>query len=229
MHPLDGAYERVKRADEHLIDLDSRVDAISKTIGDSIVVYSEPKSHYEAGEVLGAFKIELPEVPHIVKILVGEIIYNLRAALDYLIYELARYDSGSIQYKTQFSIEDSKDIFWGRHKGNLKGLNGEHIAAIELLQPYNGCDWTKLIRDLSDPDKHRQLTISKTSTQYIIHIPVGKPSTEVPPVNSPVNMNNSATVHVKFSAGSTIMDIDTLNELKSQVTKTLDAFNSEFK
>lgn len=227
MHPLDGAYERVKRADVHLTDLDSQVRILSKVISDGIVVNSQPRPFYEPGDVIGMFKIDLPQVPHIIKILVGETIYNLRSALDYLVYELARLDSSSIQDKTQFSIEDCEDVFWGRHRSNLKGLSDKHIAAIERLQPYKGCDWTKLIRDLSNPDKHRELTISKTSTQYTIHFL--NPSAKTVSTDRPVDVNNSATVHVKFSAGTSIVDIDTLKQLEAQVTETLDAFYSEFK
>ena len=34
-----------------------------------------------------------------------------------------------------------------------------HAAAIEALQPYNGVDWTRLLRDLSNMDKHRALHV----------------------------------------------------------------------
>lgn len=232
MHPLDGAYERVRRADIHLADLDAQVRILSKAISDGIVVYAQPRSRYEAGDVVGAFKVTLPQVPHIVSILVGETVYNLRSALDYLVYELARYDSASIQDNTQFPIEDTQQVFRGRHRHFIKGLSDEHVASIERLQPYNGCDWTKLIRDLSNPDKHRTLTITKTSCQYVIRIPHGGTEAISPDpsvFNHPVNMNNSATIHVKFCAGSLIVDVDTLKQLKVQVAETLDAFHPEFK
>lgn len=231
MHPLDGAYKRVKRAEEHLADLDIQINILSQEMKESIVTNSQPSPFpvpegYKR-ETIETFKIKIPKVPDIVGILIGEIVYNLRSALDYLVYELARLDSGTIQQRTQFSIEDTKDIFWGRHLCNLKGLSDKHIAVIELLQPYSGCNWTKLIRDLSDPDKHRKLTIITNIARFNIN--VIDPSTKSNTVNQPMNMDNSASFQIKFRAGTSIVDIDTLKKLKFYVTETLDSFNPDFK
>ena len=85
-------------------------------------------------------------VPHALSILVGEIIYNLRAAIDYLIYELAFVDSKKIQHGTQFPIEDTEGDVMGRcdekrRRGVfLRGLTDQHRAAIKRLQPCDGCN-----------------------------------------------------------------------------------------
>ena len=50
-------------------------------------------------------------IPAMLGILIGETIYNLRAILDYLVYELAILDSGQIQKGTQFPIEDTESEF----------------------------------------------------------------------------------------------------------------------
>ncbi|MCH8188130.1 MAG: hypothetical protein IIB66_05415, partial [Proteobacteria bacterium] len=117
---------------------------------------------------MGSATFPIEPVPHIIKILVGEITYNLRAALDYLVYELARLDSGEVKNGTQFPIEDTEDGFKRKRNAFLKGVSDKHVAIIESLQPYSGCDWTRILRDLSNPDKHRQLTISKSSVVYSI-------------------------------------------------------------
>jgi hypothetical protein len=80
---------------------------------------------------------------------IGEVCYNLRSALDYLIFELAKLDSCAEQSGTQFPIIDAKEDFEGRGKriflkegiNLLKGINLAHVAAIEQLQPCNGCQW----------------------------------------------------------------------------------------
>ncbi len=231
MHPLDGAYKRVKRAEVHLTDLEKEINVLSQEMKESIATDSQPSPFAVpkgySRETIETFMIKIPKVPDIVGILVGEIIYNLRSALDYLIYELALLDSGTVQQRTQFSIEDTKDVFWGRHLFNLKGLNAKHIAVIELLQPYNECNWTKLIRDLSDPDKHRKLTIITNIARFNIN--VIDPSTKSDSINRPINKDNRASVHMKFRAGTSIVDIDTLKKLKIYVTETLDSFYPDFK
>jgi hypothetical protein len=51
----------------------------------------------------------------------------------------------------------------------LKGINPLHMAAIERLQPYKGCGWTKMLRDLSNPDKHRQFVNMQFVADIIIY------------------------------------------------------------
>jgi hypothetical protein len=74
-------------------------------------------------------------MPFLIAVLVGEICYNLRSALDYLVYGLARRDSGSIQKGTQFPIVDKKEQFVGNQTKRLAGLNSTHVEAIARLQP----------------------------------------------------------------------------------------------
>ena len=107
-----------------------------------------------------------PPLPIFLPVIVSDAIYNMRAALDYIVYELARLDSGAVQDGTQFLIEDVKldpehpsRGFDARSKRCLKGLTQAHIAAIEALQPYRGIEWTRTLRDISNPDKHRTLTV----------------------------------------------------------------------
>lgn len=97
--------------------------------------------------------------PPEIGILVGETVYNLRAALDYLVYELAILDSGHVQEKTQFPIESCESEWESNQDRRLAGLNPTHKALIKCLQPYRECDWTGVLRDISNPDKHRTLTL----------------------------------------------------------------------
>ncbi len=230
MQSLDGAYQRVRRAGIHLTNLNRRVNALCKRISDDVVIERKPQVFVsENGKrrkvVFGNAKFPIKPVPHIVSILVGEIIYNLRAALDYLIYELAYLDSGSIVNGTQFPIHDTVEGFKGRRDFHLKGVSDKHVAIIERLQPYNGCNWTHILQRLSNPDKHMHLTISKSSVRY--SIPQG--STEAIIAGQSVNVKDGLSIHIKFSDGTSIMDIDTLKQLKLEVTQTLHPFDSEFK
>jgi hypothetical protein len=230
MQSLDGAYQRVKRAGVHLTNLNRRVDILSRKIHDNVIIKRTPTAFIlpdgrKVNGVLGEAKFPFEPVPDIVKILVGEIIYNLRASLDYLVYELARLDSGKIIDGTQFPIEDKKEVFWGRHRSYVKGLSDKHIAMVEVLQPYNGCNWTRTLRELSNPDKHRQLTMPFVLTA--LSIPQG--STEAIIVGQPVDMNDGISIYIKFRERTSVIDRATLKQLKTEVTKTLDAFNSECK
>jgi len=154
IHPLDGAFQRVDRAQEHFGELQRHISVIRQRYVDTARIYFDPNPPhrayaYPSGEI---------SYPPILSIVLGEICYNLRSALDYLIFELAREDSGTIQDGTQFPIDDTPQKFAGNIRTRLKGLSDAHVAAIEKLQPYNGCTWTKFLRTISNPDKHRTLT-----------------------------------------------------------------------
>jgi hypothetical protein len=101
-------------------------------------------------------------------ITIGETIYNLRSALDYIVYDLACLVAGKHVGGTQFPIEESEAGFVSRMKGVdakgesvghfLKGVPAGAIRLIAQLQPYAGCTWTRDLRELSNPDKHRRLS-----------------------------------------------------------------------
>lgn len=107
-------------------------------------------------------------------ILTGEAIYNLRSALDYLVYELAIADSGVVPRGTQFPIADSADGFRRRRSNYLKGLSEEHKDAIGA---YSGADWAKILRDISNPDKHRALTVIEGDLEHQVRFSAHKPGT----------------------------------------------------
>jgi hypothetical protein len=142
--------------------------------------------------------------------------------LEYLVYELACFDSKTIVDKTQFVIVDSVEEFH-KSKWHLRGLTGEHIAAFERLQPYNGCTWTGLLRDLSNPDKHRYLTAVRSP----VAIRIDSRNTEEILAGRPVDVNSYASITIAFSDGTPI--IEGLEQLTLMTVKTLTDFKHEFK
>jgi len=98
----------------------------------------------------------------ILSVRVGELVYNVRAVLDYLVYALAWHDTGtkpqgSHARQLQFPIDEKPNAF-SKHKGTwLRGLTDEHVDLVARFQPFNGCVWTPVLRDLSNADKHREI------------------------------------------------------------------------
>jgi hypothetical protein len=117
-HPLDYSYERVRRAEEHIVDLQKQVDNIFKMQRDAFGAYFDPNPPHE-------LRTSLPPETFVVMrfgVVVGEVAYNLRAALDYLVFQLASLDSGSEQSDTQFPISDDPDKFKSNANRRLKGV-----------------------------------------------------------------------------------------------------------
>jgi hypothetical protein len=84
-------FERVGRANEHLAHLRIRLDTVRRQQEDSITTQFDPNPphHLLIGQFTRTF------VGMSIGIRIGEICYNLRTALEYLIFELASRDSGT--------------------------------------------------------------------------------------------------------------------------------------
>ena len=157
---LADAEAKLDRAGEHL-----------KTFMREARAFREKDSHTVAGDTqrhTGAYvlRVEPKKIPPRLGVIAGDVLNNLRPALDYLVYALAYLDSeGKPADGTQFPICDTAALFREKKNVWLKGLSPEHIAAIEGLQPYDGRKeqfWLRWLRDLHNPDKHRHLSVMAT-------------------------------------------------------------------
>ena len=241
-HPLDGAYQRVNRARVHIDELDSLIDRFRKQYEDEFIPDNHPTQtqildyliNPGTKSVLGIYDRPISELPEDIPIVVGEVIYNLRAALDYLVYELSgRKD------RTQFPIEhcklskDGKHGFDTRRTTYLNGLTDSQVAAIEKLQPYKGCRWMKTLRDISNPDKHRHLTAVDGGYKQTIVIqnsfvfPPPNIGTEAQAPNPERIFDLKRAIDVTFPDGEFVMT--TVHFLEYAVKGVLISFQSEFK
>ena len=234
LEPLDDSFERVERASEHLGDLERRIDAAIRAQANALTIEFNPNPPHRILRILRG-----PETfwGMRIAVLIGEIVYNLKAALDYLVFNLAILDSGSEQHGTQFPIDDTPERFAAHVEGGwLEGLNPAHITAIEGLQPYKGCQWMGRLRDYTNPDKHRHLTETEGDGVFHVHSGLEKDLSrclgyerEAPhpvPGQAPVKMKIYFSGSVTFADGAPI--IDTLKEIKAGVAKTLADFKPEF-
>ena len=102
-----------------------------------------------------------PEIPDTVAVVLGEAVYNFRAALDYAVGQVSlkqtpAWPNGRPR-RNQFPIEGTPTGFRARRQTFLAGVDDGIAAYIEGLQPYSNCDWTRRLADLSNLDKHNQL------------------------------------------------------------------------
>jgi hypothetical protein len=232
-HPLDNAFKRIERAGKHLSDLDAEIAEYRRFKNESALMHL---SNDKEGNVrpLGAAVFDYDPTPDL-SILVGEIAHNLRSALDYLIYELARLDSGQTQSRTQFPIESTPQGFNGRRNTFLKGISASHTMEIEALQPYKGCGWTKTLAEISNQDKHRELVMIATPSVVRWHLESERPQNLEPGAKihrAPQADGTEAyvavdfVVRVEFSDGAPVYE--TLQALKQNVVDTLTHLKSNW-
>jgi len=167
---FNGCWVKVNRAKQHRDDLERY---IRETFSDKD---NRPTLGAKFDAESGDHIIYINHVPDLgpfsdnVAARVGDVVHNLRSALDHLAFQLARGESltPEQQRKVQFPIFDCEKDF--RRKCYLGDIAPEHRKIIEKLQPYHGLagrpdSWSgpyihqlALLRDLDNMDKHRILT-----------------------------------------------------------------------
>jgi hypothetical protein len=232
---LDQAFERIARATEHFEEPKRAIEPLKfkPKPGGTMQNSSE-------GKHISVMVFDHPTIPLRVGTIIGDVCYNLRAALDYLVFNLSALDSGLDHQGTQFPIEDRAKDFRKRVEARaiLGGMNSRHRAMIEGLQPYKGSKWSKTLKIISNPDKHRALTATGVDARVASRSIEGEVS-DLGVVSGPVMSTKFADgkpeMHTEVVVTTLILFADetpvvsTLEELKAQVTQVLQAFKSEFK
>jgi len=174
---------------------------------------------------------------------ISDAVHNLRAALDYIVYELSRFNEGRVVNGTQFLIEDVKSdpsnprhAFDARKGTRLRGLTDHQIRMVEALQPYNGTEWTESLRDISNPDKHRTLTaltaesgvFSVTATSVRRTRPRSGTGVHGLPADLTLEVNATAAIQLLPRDESKPPLIHLLRQIETEVFRTISLFEGEF-
>ena len=105
------------------------------------------------------------------KVLVAQIVENLRTALDYMIFELSVLNEPDLKERVpQFVIADSELEFEHQAKNRLRYLTDEQKSFVEQIQPYNGNGMLALLGKLAGLGKHRRLLSIRDNTGFDIYL-----------------------------------------------------------
>jgi len=153
--PLEGANFKVGRARVHIEELARDIDAYRQT-----KPYSLKPDPYEikSGD---AVQITLPEtIPPILAVIAGDVLHNLRSALDHLVCKLAIRNGSSTCTGVSFPFAKNASLFEEEAARKIKPLSLEAQQFIKGLRPYedgNHLLWT--LHRLNIIDKHRLLVL----------------------------------------------------------------------
>ncbi len=177
-HPLDGARERLKRADENIGHLNTEVSQFLASIPRAIfkpgpdgnmVISDENREAYQAIRESALAQQSMPRL----SVLAGEIIHHFRSALDHVMWQLAsaehrRKFESTIEFpvceKWQecFIRESDREVKHSAYCRKVQGLTSiAALTRIYWLQPYHRADLFNSpllqIHLLDKFDKHREL------------------------------------------------------------------------
>ena len=172
MASMDGPAAKLNRANEHLEELTDEVARAEQAIRDTGGRIELDAQYEPASQSFKVLVAKTPEVPVRIGVLAGEVIYNLRCALDYLMYELVALENGGVyDEKTQFPIADDADRFNGPKAASINkhtlSLIPNRVADVERHQPYGSLDEIRRIYGLAWPDDAWQERIANRQLRFL--------------------------------------------------------------
>src|SRR5881394_179766 len=186
---LDGVLAKLWRAQKHLAELNREVTHYiqSRPYLPVIESYPEPEIATESDWVaFGVVARHVRPLPECIYLSAGDAVHNIRAALDYLAWQLVRSSDQIPGKRTEFPILRNQPK--NRDRNGVPIMmdphpNGRAAALLDSkwLQPYHAREPEKhplfVLYDLDRIDKHRHLSIITSAAgagRTILHLPDGR-------------------------------------------------------
>lgn len=158
--PFSSCFARLNRAVDH-----------RNAFGEAWAQFLAPHPYrvfYEVaddGQGRVAIARDVP-IPEDLPLLIGEFLYEVRAALDNCLYEMAVWHTGQNpppdDHLLQFPIYETP-AGWKKNLHRLKHLSDEHHQMLERIQPYNAerqdLNCLSLLNRMAAFDRHRTLHV----------------------------------------------------------------------
>ncbi|NQW24077.1 MAG: hypothetical protein HQ475_11585 [SAR202 cluster bacterium] len=175
MNELDGVRVKIARAKKHLVELKGGLDDWRVLEPYPIVVEIEPDSRDQLWKV-GSEPISPPAFP-----VIGDILFNLRSALDHLAWQLVLKANGVPDHRTEFPIFNDPDRWKRESPRKMLGMNQAIQDRIKALQPCFSSHKNRKkaiwgLQEYGNTDKHRTLLVVPVSTQDMLWQPGGRPT-----------------------------------------------------
>ena len=173
---LDGIHAKIRRAEEQIEKMTDEADKLCKDLQQDII----REVHDDVNEQVWVYQGSTPTVPVEWSVIIGEILYNMRSALDHLVWQLVITNENTPGRNNEFPIViDYED--WQQVKDRtLKGVSQRHQTMICSLQPFTGgiglpfgVSKLKVLDNLSNIEKHRHIVVAVLAANGIEPINFG--------------------------------------------------------
>jgi hypothetical protein len=251
---LNGCRAKTERAKKHLRDLHQAYDGFMQLNPYGVVADNDPQT----GERVLRARVS-HEPPEAWSVVIGDIVHNLRAALDYLAWELVIAGGGTPGTGTHFPVRYRPERTSGEHMNaiaaQVQGASADAVTLVDRIQPYHSSDPEghplRLLHALDIRDKHQLLlVVGAALTQggvgvgdgYIEEMTIGSEHIEIPLKDGAELLTLSGGSHVNMEAqyafdvafekdgpGKGQSVIPTLNQLVGFVDGALTLFGRFFR
>lgn len=198
MASLDGSRAKRDRAHHHLEAIEQRIGEFLSSNPYPIAIEAHPKE----GQYVMRLREPKPFPVHELAVMIGDCVHNMRAALDFITWELA--GARPSDRRTMFPIFETPEQFRKNGTWRIKDIPDEARALIESVQPYHAQKprLTSLyaIDHFDAADKHRLLTVALFPHVSLVHDAVIAVFTIAPPVPD-MNVQINFSPQIAFGEG----------------------------
>jgi hypothetical protein len=164
---------KVERAEKHISDLNLALNAFYNR---------EPKPYGVDGRIDPKtrepvhYVSKLDDVPKTISPIIGDVLQNLRSALDHLIYQLVAIKFTTPPGHISFPIADNPTQYMSpKFRRKIEAAGQEAVKRIDALKPYKGGnDILWRLGKLNNIDKHRLLLTASTRYAFRSMIPADR-------------------------------------------------------
>lgn len=159
---LSGAWLKVDRAKEHIDNLGPEIRSFLDTEPYVIVREDDPQTGDEI------FKVKIrAEPPKQWGVILGDVLHNLRSALDLLAWQLILANGGTPDKRTAFPVSDTAEAFRSGGLGKIEGISPRSRELLKAVKPYKGgCEPLWWLHQLNIEDKHHLLVPVGTAYRH---------------------------------------------------------------
>ena len=130
--------------------------------------------HSDIDEQIWVYRGPTPTIPVEWSVITGEILYNMRSALDHLVWQLVLNNEQTPGRHNEFPITNDQERWLQEKARMLKGVSQRHQAMVGYLQPFTGgvglpfgVSNLRVIDQLSNIEKHRHLVVAVIASRGI--------------------------------------------------------------
>jgi hypothetical protein len=148
---------KVKRAKHHIVDLEGRIGTFFRSEPNPYPITKEHDS--EAGDLV--YKLgKCSPIPEDFPLIIGDVLQNLRTALDHLVWQLILSNGGTPNTRSGFPIAKTLKEYEVESPRKVAGMARKAIEMIDELKPYCGGNEDLFgLHLLNNADKHRILLV----------------------------------------------------------------------
>jgi hypothetical protein len=153
--PIEQVRVKIERAKRHFGELGTEISAFSAISPYKVSARRDPETRRPI-----YFVSDVTDTPVVIATIAGDVLHNLRSALDHLAYQLVMAGTAGKPpgYLVYFPIGGNLVKYEAKKVKDLRGARPEVVAEMDAVKPYKGgSDDLWRLHKLSNIDKHRFL------------------------------------------------------------------------